>query len=185
MHDLEFWDDSALLEAREHAADTFGVFYRRHVDAVLRECARWRLTATEAADLTAETFAAALLARYRYRSQLGSARAWLLGIARHKRADSDRHWGRESSARKRLGLEVPDLTDLDRGDFVALVDSSGPAEAALRELEPTTQEAVRARVVDGGAYPDVARALGINEAAARQRVSRGLATLRKRLMEGR
>lgn len=54
-----------------------------------------------AADLTAKTFAAALVARRRHRASRGPARAWLYGIAAHKLADWQRRGyaeGRSSTA---------------------------------------------------------------------------------------
>ena len=57
--------DDELLTAG--GPDGFAVFYRRHVEAILRYHARWARDAEIAADLTAETFAAALEAKHRFR----------------------------------------------------------------------------------------------------------------------
>ncbi|HEY7455111.1 MAG TPA: sigma factor, partial [Thermoleophilaceae bacterium] len=61
--------------------------YREHS----RRIAGWLMRATRdaevAADLTAETFAAALVARDRYRPELGAPTTWLYGIASHKLSD--------------------------------------------------------------------------------------------------
>jgi DNA-directed RNA polymerase specialized sigma24 family protein len=50
----------------------------------------------------------------------------------------------------------------------------------LAELPGDQREAVIAHVVDDRGYPELADSLQTSEAAVRQRVSRGLATLRRR-----
>ena len=67
--------DDELLTAG--GPDGFAVFYRRHVEAILRYHARWARDAEVAADLTAETFAAALEAKDRFTAGGPPARAWL------------------------------------------------------------------------------------------------------------
>jgi RNA polymerase sigma-70 factor, ECF subfamily len=52
--------------------------------------------------------------------------------------------------------------------------------AALAKLPPDQREAVTAHVVEDRGYPELAASLQTSEAAVRQRVSRGLATLRRR-----
>jgi RNA polymerase sigma-70 factor (ECF subfamily) len=59
MHDFSDFDDAALLRESDKAAEAFAVFYRRHVEAVLRFFAKRHVGAADAADLTAEVFAAA------------------------------------------------------------------------------------------------------------------------------
>jgi RNA polymerase sigma-70 factor (ECF subfamily) len=51
----------------------------------------------------------------------------------------------------------------------------------LHGLPEDQREAIRARVIDDADYAEVAERLAISPAAARQRVSRGLATLRRTL----
>ena len=86
--------------------DGFAVFYRRHVEAILRYHARWARDAEVAADLTAETFAAALESKHRFSPGGPPARAWLFGIAVKKLADYRRRGYAEDRARRRLGMEA-------------------------------------------------------------------------------
>src|SRR5215207_8362092 len=58
-----------------------------------------------AADLTAETFAAALVARGRYQARATPAAAWLFAIAQHKLSDFRRRGSAEHRMRARLGME--------------------------------------------------------------------------------
>jgi RNA polymerase sigma-70 factor (ECF subfamily) len=61
---------------------------------------------------------------------------------------------------------------------------AGSPALELMETLPTQQrDAVRARVVEGRGYGDIAEELRCSQSVVRQRVSRGLATMRTRLQE--
>jgi RNA polymerase sigma factor (sigma-70 family) len=176
--------DERLLELAQGGADGFATFYRRNVPWVLRFCARRTRDPEVAADLTAEVFAAALLAVRRYRRERGTARNWLLGIAIHKLANLERDGAVERRARQRLGIDVYALSASDRADFdelLAGVDADEPALELLGSLPADQLVVVRARVIDGRSYSEVASSLGISEATARKRVSRGLAAIREQI----
>ena len=74
--------DREILLAGDAAA--FALFYDRHAEWVLGFLRRRSGNAEQAADLTAEVFAAALSGRRRYRSDSPAAHAWLLAIANNK-----------------------------------------------------------------------------------------------------
>ncbi len=76
-------DDGLLLSG---APEDFGRFYDRHVRTVLGYFQRRTGNPELAADLTAETFAAALVARRRFKPGPVPASSWLFGIAQHKLA---------------------------------------------------------------------------------------------------
>jgi RNA polymerase sigma factor (sigma-70 family) len=170
--------DEELLSRGDAAS--FERFYVRHVDELLGFFARRTRDAELAADLTAETFAAALTARRRYRPQKGSAGAWLYGIALKKLADAQRKGYAEDRARRRLGLERIELTDADIARIDARADES-TASALVASLAPDQREAVVAHVVQERSYEEIAGALGTSEAVVRKRVSRGLQALRRRI----
>jgi RNA polymerase sigma-70 factor (ECF subfamily) len=96
--------DDELLALTTKQPEAFGEFYERHVRAVLAFVRHEGLRTDEALDLTAEVFAAALVASRRYRPGEAPARAWLLGIARNKLAHSRRRSATETSARGRTRL---------------------------------------------------------------------------------
>ncbi len=158
-----------------HDAKAFGALYARHAEAVHGWFAA--RVAWAAADLTAETFARAWLARRNFRDQRdGSALPWLLGIGRNVLRESARHDRIETAARQRLGLPL-ELTD---DDFSAVDERLSPRpslRAALEALPPHERRALELRVVDELPYDDVARSLRIRPAAARLRVSRALRRL--------
>jgi RNA polymerase sigma-70 factor (ECF subfamily) len=161
--------DEVLLASADAAS--FEAFYVRHVDELLGFFARRTRDAETAADLTAETFAAALTARRRYRPDKGSAGAWLYGIALKKLADLQRRGYVERKGRRRLGMERLDLTDADIARIEALADEQ--------------RDAVVAHVVHERSYGDIAGELGTSEAVVRKRVSRGLQTVRRRMVRQR
>jgi DNA-directed RNA polymerase specialized sigma24 family protein len=75
-------------------------------------------------------------------------------------------------------MERPRLSESDAEMIRLLGDDA--AVAMLAELPPDQREAVTAHVVEDRGYPELAASLHTSEAAVRQRVSRGLATLRRR-----
>jgi DNA-directed RNA polymerase specialized sigma24 family protein len=114
--------------------DGFALFYRRHVESILRYYVRSTRDPDVAADLTAEAFAAALAAKRRFRPGGAPASAWLFGIASRKLADYRRRGYAEDRARRRLGMQTIDPTDADlrwierlAGDVevVSLVEEAG------------------------------------------------------------
>jgi RNA polymerase sigma factor (sigma-70 family) len=185
---MEARPDEELLLASAGDADAFAAFYRRHVDAVLAYFVVRTRRPDVAADLTAETFAAALRGVRRYRRRQEPASAWLFAIARNKLADAARRGAVADRARRKLGMEPVPLTDadLERVESLADLALAGGASAlmALLDALPATQrEAVVAHVLDERDYPEIARELRCSEAVVRKRVSRGLATLRAQLEE--
>jgi RNA polymerase sigma factor (sigma-70 family) len=154
--------------------------YRDHARRLAGYLMRATSDAEVAADLTAETFAAALVARDRYSPELGAPTTWLYGIAAHKLSDWRRRGYAEDRARRRLRVERPPLTAEDVAEFARLADEVTVVEL-LEELPADQRTAVRARLLDDRAYGEIAVAEGVSEAAVRQRVSRGLASLRQRI----
>jgi RNA polymerase sigma-70 factor, ECF subfamily len=170
--------DEDLLAGRDPAS--FELFYTRHVDGVLGFFARRTRDAELAADLTAETFAAALVGRRRFRAQAGAASAWLFGIAMNKLADAQRRGYAERRACRRLGMERLELSDEDIARIDALGEDS-TAGALLELLADDQRRAVHAHVVEERSYAEIAAREHVSEAVVRKRVSRGLAAVRARM----
>jgi RNA polymerase sigma factor (sigma-70 family) len=169
--------DSELLLASRAEPVAFVELYRRHAEELLRYFARRTLDPEAAAELTAETFAEAFASRRNYRDTGVNGVAWLYGIARHQLGRFFRTGSIDAAARRRIGLSREELPPEDYERIEELVDLQPIREAlveALGSLAEEQRDALRLRVIDGLAYPDVARRLGVAEAAARQRVSRGL-----------
>jgi len=143
--------DAALLLHAHAGPSAFGVFYGRHVNSVLAFHMRRTGCAQTAADLTAETFAAAYLARRKFREGPAPARAWLFGIARRQLGTFARRQRVAARARRRMSIDpiALDSADLERietrVDFEPLTVS---LRAAVAELPPGQAEAVKLRIAD-------------------------------------
>ena len=160
--------------------EAFAVFYRRHVAPLLGYFLRRTGNAELAADLTAETFAAALDGLHRFDPARGPAVGGRYGIARRQLGSAARRGVVEDKARRRLGMAPLELTD-EAVERIEALASSDAATAALARLPQDQRDAVRARILDEREYADIARATRTSEAVIRKRVSRGLAGLRSRL----
>lgn len=172
-------DDAALLRLARRDSAAFRVVYDRHAVRVHAFLLRRTGDAASAFELTAETFARAWLSRDRFVDRGDGAAPWLFGIARNVVADSVRQRAVQRGARRSVGLDAP-------GDIVAPRDSwllglDEDLEAALAELPEAQRRAVEMRILDGRDYAAVARDLDTSPGAARVRVHRGLAALRRAL----
>jgi RNA polymerase sigma factor (sigma-70 family) len=186
MASIKRRSDEDLLLATGRQAEAFGVFYRRHEPAMLLFFLRRTSSAEVAADLTAEVFAAALSGAHRFRPGKKPAIAWLYGIANNKLAASYSRGRVEERARKRLQAEPLVLTDDALERVEALADGEREMEIVddlLRQLPPDQHDAVRAHVVDERPYQEIAKDLETSQAVIRQRVSRGLRSMRTGLSE--
>ena len=178
--DPDIPSDAELLRAND--ADAFTELYDRHV-AQVHAWARARV-GEHAADLTAEVFARAWLARRRFRDEGGgSAAPWLLGIAANVLRESLHRAAVESNARRKLGLPAALAPD----DLEAVEERlSLPAAAvrAIRDLPESEREILTLRVVEERPYREIAERLGCSSQAARLRVSRALRRLHATLEGG-
>jgi len=164
---------------RTPGREAFGLFYDRHARAVLEYFARRTRDPESAADLTAETFAAAIVARRRFHAGPEPAFAWLFGIAHHKLADFRRRGRAEDRALSRLRVQRPRLGDEDTQLIALMADEV--STQLLAELPKDERDAIEAHVLHGREYAEIAAAAVISEPAARMRVSRGLGRLRARM----
>ena len=165
--------DEALLSGD---LEDFGRFYDRYVRPMLAFFQRRVRDPELAADLTGETFAAALVSRSSYKG--GSAAAWLFAIAHHKLTDYRRRGSAENRMRARLGMEPVEITAEDAELIRWLGDDV--AAQVIEELPPEQRDAVRAHVLEDRDYAEIARDQRLSEVAVRKRVSRGLRILRER-----
>jgi RNA polymerase sigma-70 factor (ECF subfamily) len=168
--------DEALLLSGE--LEDFGLFYDRYVTALLAFFQRRTGDPEAAADLTAETFAAAMVSRRRYKPKGATAAGWLFAIAHHKLTDFRRRGSAESRMRARLGMEPVPVGAEDAEMIRWLGDEV--ASAMVEELPADQRDAIRAHVLEDRDYADIARSERLSEATVRKRVSRGLRVLRER-----
>jgi RNA polymerase sigma factor (sigma-70 family) len=171
-------DDELLVAARTDP-EAFGVLFDRHYADVLRFFVLRVRSPETAADLCAETLAAALDGVDRFDPARGIARQWIYGIARHKLARYWRDLRVTREARDRLGITAITIDD-DSVRAIARAEADADSDAifaALRRLPPDQAAAVRLRVVEELDYPEIAHRLDCNEGTVRVRVHRGLRRL--------
>ena len=177
--------DADLLRNAGKDADAFAVFYRGHAAWV----ERWLLAQVRdphvAADLTAETFAQALVSLGRFRGRdPGDGTAWLFGIARNLLRGYAARRRVETAARNRLGIPIRDYGPDEFAAVDERLDATALAAeiaAALGSLTPQLRETLELRAVDGLPYDDIAARTGTTAANARMRVARAVRTAGARL----
>jgi RNA polymerase sigma-70 factor (ECF subfamily) len=180
----EGWSDADLLAAvADCDREACAVFYRRHVARVVAFVLRETRDRDVTADVTAEVFASVIVSAGRYRAQTDSAGPWLLGIARNVLASSRRRGRVQDRVRRRLAFEPIELDDGDRDRTAALAARGGRVIELVADLPAGERDAVKARVVDERSYPDIASELSCSELVVGERVSRGLARVRRKLEE--
>jgi RNA polymerase sigma-70 factor (ECF subfamily) len=170
--------DASLLEAARDDPSAFRELYDRYASRIYA----FHLARTgddhAAHDLTAETFAQVWTSRHRFRDEMdGSASPWLFGIARNVLLASVRRGRLEQAACERLGI----VDELDRQPSEPDETWLEGLDEALTALPPKQREAIELRVVDDLDYERVAERLDTTPTAARVRVHRGLAALRKHI----
>ncbi|WCB92058.1 RNA polymerase sigma factor [Baekduia alba] len=162
--------------------EDFGTFYERHVGVVTSYVARRVGGRPELVfDVVAETFARALENRAQYDATRGPEVAWLIGIARNLLYDAARRRRVDAAARRRLDM-APIHLDAEQ---LARIEERGAVDlrGALADLPADQREAVLRRVLAEQPYTAIAADIGCSEQVVRQRVSRGLARLRRTLEE--
>jgi RNA polymerase sigma-70 factor (ECF subfamily) len=168
--------DAGVLEAlrRGDRTEALRLCARSHAATVGRLCMALTGSQTESDDLTQETFIAAHDGLDGYRAE-GSVRAWLLGIARRKCARQLERRGKRDAKLHLVprGEEPPDTEEL-----VTRRRRAAFARDAMAEVRPSEREALLLRYLNDLSYRELADACGIEEAAARKRVSRAIAKLR-------
>jgi RNA polymerase sigma factor (sigma-70 family) len=163
--------------------DAFRELYERYAERIHGYHLRRTRSSDAAHDLTAETFAQAWAARGRFRDEAaGSAGPWLYGIARNVLLESVRRGRLERAACTKLGV----FERLDREPAAVEPDETwlDGLDEALAGLSDGERAALELRVVHDLDYDRVAAALSTSAPAARVRVSRGLAALRQRFLDG-
>jgi RNA polymerase sigma-70 factor, ECF subfamily len=177
--------DAQLIEEARNDPDAFGELYRRHADAVHRWF-RARTQESDAEDLTAETFAQAVLSLRRFRDEAGgSAAPWLFGIAKNLLRRQQERRRVETRARRRLGMPIRSHeSELDAIEERAGTEQlARDLDGALALLPATQRQALELRIVEELPYAQVAASLGCSELAARLRVMRARNSL-TRLLKG-
>jgi RNA polymerase sigma factor (sigma-70 family) len=168
-------------EAADGAAAEFERLYRANVEKVTAYFARRSADPHVVADLTADTFVTAITSFGSFDPGKGTARAWVFGIARHVYAAHCEAYGQQQDGLQRLAgrrdLEVDQVEELlDRID----AERAGRDLVAGLGMLPDRDRALVELVDLAGLRPkEAAAALGITPGAARMRLMRARAQLRR------
>jgi RNA polymerase sigma-70 factor (ECF subfamily) len=172
--------DTEILEALREGdrRRALGLCARHHGRSLGRLCMALLGSQAEAEDAVQETLLAAHASFDGFRGD-GSLRAWLFSIARRRCA--------RALEKKRAQLRDAEREQPSSGRSAEeLFDARRRAERArglLAAIRPTEREALLLRYLGELSFREVGEACGIDEAAARKRVSRALARLRGALEE--
>jgi RNA polymerase sigma-70 factor (ECF subfamily) len=150
----------------------FGLFYEHHQARVHKYFAR-RVGRDAADDLTAETFAGALVARRRFVAGSTPAAGWLYMIAARRLVDFQRRGIAAQRARERMVHELATAPTPETS--IVPVDHE---VGLLRHLPPEQRDAILAHYIGEESYQQIASRTETSEASVRQRASRGLSALR-------
>ena len=177
-------DERLLLAAGRGDAAAWARFRDLHLPVVGGYLLRRTADATIAAELTAEAFAAALLAAPDYLPGAQTPRAWVVAIAERTLRASRRTGRVVRGARLRVALERGDEPEL-RADGDPLVLDAGVAiRHVVGELRRCQREVLVARVVEERGWEEIDAELG-GDRDARACARCGLAALRGRLLAAR
>jgi RNA polymerase sigma factor (sigma-70 family) len=167
--------------AGDSAAAEFERLYRANVEAVTAYFARRSADPHVVADLTADTFVTAITSFGSFDPGQGTARAWVFGIARHVYAAYCEAYGQQQDRLQRLAGR----RDLEPDQVEELLDRID-AERAGRDLVtalgmlPDRDRALVELVDLAGLRPkEAAAVLGVTPGAARMRLMRARAQLRR------
>lgn len=167
--------------AGQGAVAEFERVYRANVDAVTAFFARRSAEPQTVADLTADTFVAAITSFATFDPGRGTARAWVFGIARRVYAG---HCEAHAQQRSRV-LRLAGRRDLDPDhveELIARIDAERAGRRLVTELTalPEPDRAVIELVDLAGLKPaEAAAVLGAAPGAVRMRLMRARSRLRK------
>jgi RNA polymerase sigma-70 factor, ECF subfamily len=166
------------LPRSEAPAQTFAAVAERFLDDVFGYLLYVTKDRPLAEDLTGETFETALRRWRRFDPGRGTARAWLLAIARSTALD----WFR-ADARRRKREERAEAAER-RGDSGSFGEGFSPELAeSLRSLSAGEREVVALRIVLDLDGEEASRLLGISPTAVSTRLSRALSKLEERMRD--
>lgn len=159
-----------MIQAGQHR-EALAASARAHHVILGRLCMALLGSQADADEAVQETLLRAHRAMPTYRAE-GTIKAWLCGIARHVCAHvlETRRKGREA-------LELVPAAGEARDAF-ATRQRARALRDALAKLKPSEREALVLKYVADLSHREIAVACGLDEAAARKRISRALARMR-------
>jgi RNA polymerase sigma-70 factor, ECF subfamily len=166
----------ALLMGQALDAEAFAELFGRTRDPLYAYAVALTLDVSVAEDVVQRAFELALARRATYRPEVGSADAWLFGIARNVALDEHRRRRRRPVVA--IGLDPPSEAGapdsaLERADHQSVLF------AALNTLAPTDREVIALKFWADLANGEIATVLGCTESNVGTRLHRAIGKLRE------
>lgn len=182
-----------LDRLREGDAKAFDNLVLRYTSDIYGLLVRLTGDLDEAADLTQETFIAALRSIRGFRGD-AELRTWLFRIAINRSRNRSRWWRRrrrESTVSIDASIGDTPITIADTledgrespENAVLRLEREKRLRKALAELAPAFREAVVLRDIEGLSYEQIAQAVDANLGTVRSRIARGREELRRKLQD--
>ncbi|HEY0496953.1 MAG TPA: RNA polymerase sigma factor [Kutzneria sp.] len=162
------------------AAAEFEQVYRANFAAITAYFARRATEPQTVADLTSDTFVAAITSFATFDPRRGTPRSWLFGIARRVFAAYCEDFRRDHDVVLRLTGTRPLAAD-ETADLVRRIDAEGPGRAVferLAALKDADREAVELVDLAGLPIKEAAAVIGVTAGALRVRLFRARGRLR-------
>ena len=169
-------DTRALVAAAKEDPVAFGKLYDRYVQSIYRYVYSRVGNASEAEDITSQTFIAAYESLGRYRER-GLFSSWLFRIAKNKLNDHFRH------SRREVGLEAEGaiLEQEDALGTLIRAEELSQIRTLIVHLSEAEQDLLRLRFVADLSYLEIADLLGRQEDTVKKSVYRLLARLKSQM----
>ena len=181
MQRTQTLDEPALVRRAQTDAQAFGALYDRYVQRVYRYCFYRTNHASDAEDLTAQIFMAALEGLPRYRQDSHFA-GWLFSIARKKVADYHRR-----PPYRQVPLDesvLPAIHADSSADLAADVETSQRRERLLKQIQALAEDErdlIHLRYGAELSFAEIARTLRKKEEAVKKSLYRLIARLKHEL----
>jgi RNA polymerase sigma-70 factor (ECF subfamily) len=169
-------DEETLAHQARASAEAFAELYRRNVARVYRYQLAHTGNVKDAEDLTSQTFMAAMEGIGGYRGS-GSFAAWLMGIARRRKALFFRSRQPETPLEAVEQIASPGMATDQAALNRILIQKT---MRALQQISPERAEAISLCIFSGLSALEAGRVIGKSESAIKMLVSRGLQDLRER-----
>lgn len=171
--------EHTLLAEAQASAEGFGRLYDATYDRIYAYAYRRTGNATEAEDITAAVFEAALRGISRVRLENRPVLAWLYGIARHQVADHYRR--REAAPEDDAETDGTEGESPDPQEWLEGEERATLLRHALTTLSTDDQAVLDSVYFAGLSRGEAARLLGISANALYVRLHRALARLRRQV----
>jgi RNA polymerase sigma-70 factor (ECF subfamily) len=172
---MEAPDEELMLAYRDGDARAFETLYLRHKGPLFRFVLRGVKERGAAEELFQEVWMRVIQARERYAPQARFT-TWLYTIAHNQMVD---HWRRAALAPVALEDDPPGNPAQNPAREFAGREALARFAAALEALPPAQREAFLLHQEAGMTVPEIARATGANEEAAKSRLRYALSKLKE------